>query len=439
MPPILSMASAAPMPLNVLFPFTGTWFGGSNECTMTLVDHFDPAAVAASFVLHDAGQAAEVLSRAGHGFALCEPLGEIDIAEEERIIAWFGERLGAAAAHIEASGADIVHVTECPASELWALAAAALDRPVVWHVHGPPSHLMGELPALAGTYICVSEFGRQALPPHLRAPAQILHNAFEPLVDIDRAAVQAELRTELGVSPETRIIGYCGRLSDRKRPDLFVEAAGRIAAEWEGPLAFVMLGDDRAGLARALEVQARMLGLAGCCFVVGYRPDAARLMAGMDILLVPALGETFGRVLVEAMAVGTGVVASDSGGHGEIIRNRDTGLLVAVEDAGALAAGALELLRDTALLEGVFRRAKGASAAYFDPQGAAKRMQGIYRDAVKNHRPAEIFSAALEIPLLRRSLAAAGGPLLAAARRSGLPLAKVMRLLPALAGRWLQR
>ncbi|MCH7572790.1 MAG: glycosyltransferase, partial [Planctomycetes bacterium] len=159
---------------------------------------------------------------------------------------------------------------------------------------------------------------------------------------------------------------------------------------------------------RQLEVRARVLGLEGRCFFLGHRREALELMAGFEILLVPALGEAFGRVLVEAMAVGTAVVASDSGGHGEIIEDGRTGKLVAADDPSALADGALALLVP-GLRDDIVANARADVPRFYRARETSLRVQALYDEVLgAPESPVSALAAVTDNKLLRQILGALG-------------------------------
>ena len=91
------------------------------------------------------------------------------------------------------------------------------------------------------------------------------------------------------------------------------------------------------------------LGLAQDVIFTGFRRDIPELLAAFDVLVLPSLEEAFGRVVIEAMACAKPVVATRGGGLPEIIRDKETGLLVPVKDPQAIAGAVLQLLADKAL------------------------------------------------------------------------------------------
>jgi len=154
----------------------------------------------------------------------------------------------------------------------------------------------------------------------------------------DHRSEREAARSELGVEPDAILIGMVGRLTHQKGFDLGLEAAGRLARELPAVRILVM-GDGplRDDLRRRIAA----LGLGERAQSLGWRPDAARLMAALDILLVPSRWEGFGLVLLEAMTQEALVVATPVGAVGEIVTDGVTGWIAASASADAL----LERLR----------------------------------------------------------------------------------------------
>ena len=101
-------------------------------------------------------------------------------------------------------------------------------------------------------------------------------------------------------------------------------------------------------------------------------------MAACDVLLVPAVEEPFGRTLIEAMLLGTVVVAAASGGNLEAIRDGVTGHLVAVDDAGAFAERTLGLLADPARLDAMADAARRDALDRFGLRRHAAAIMSVY-------------------------------------------------------------
>lgn len=164
-------------------------------------------------------------------------------------------------------------------------------------------------------------------------------------------AARRRIRDALGLGDETCVVGTVARLHQKKGLSDLIEAARQLRPQLPGA-AYVIVGD---GPERpTLEAQAAAAGLGGAVRFLGERTDIPELLAAMDIFAFPSLYEGHPNALLEAMAAGLPVVASDIPGNNEVVVAGITGALVPARDAGALARGIVALAGDPAL-----RRAQG--------------------------------------------------------------------------------
>ncbi|HUJ99209.1 MAG TPA: glycosyltransferase, partial [Stellaceae bacterium] len=109
---------------------------------------------------------------------------------------------------------------------------------------------------------------------------------------------------------------------------------------------------------------------------LGWRDDTAALMAAADVVVVPSRREPLGNVVIEAWAAGVAVAATASEGPGALITDDETGVLVPVDDARALAAAMRRLAQDKALAA----RLTAAGRAAYDAEFSETRVVALYRD-----------------------------------------------------------
>lgn len=152
--------------------------------------------------------------------------------------------------------------------------------------------------------------------------------------DFDPAA-----RRALGVPDGVPLVGTVGRVDRQKGPLDFVRMAAAVRRT-HPDAAFVIVGggpleEDVAKLAAELGVQVR---------VTGYRPDAARLAAGLDVFVIASLYEGLGRALTEALAAARPVAATCVNGVPDLVEPGATGLLARPADPESLAAAVSWLL-----------------------------------------------------------------------------------------------
>ena len=171
-----------------------------------------------------------------------------------------------------------------------------------------------------------------------------------------------------------------GRLSDRKGQKVLVEAVYQLRAAGRD-VRLKLVGDvfrEEHHFREGLERRISELGLQRWVSLLGERTDALELMAAADIVVVPSLQpEPFGIVVIEAMALGRPVVASDDGGPREIVTPGHDGLLVEPGDAVGLARAIGQLIDDP-VTAGRMGQNGRRTAQRFRPERLAERTLEIY-------------------------------------------------------------
>lgn len=158
----------------------------------------------------------------------------------------------------------------------------------------------------------------------------------------DASAVEAA-RRGLGVPEDALIVGTVGRLATQKGFAYLIQAVPEILRLCQ-QVWFVFAGDG------PLEFELRSLaaekGVAERCLFLGFREDIPQLLACYDLFVLPSLWEGLSITLLEAMAAGKPVVATDIKGNREVIADGVDGLLVPPADPQLLANAIVELLED---------------------------------------------------------------------------------------------
>jgi phosphatidylinositol alpha-mannosyltransferase len=279
---------------------------------------------------------------------------------------------------LERFAPDVVHAHEplTPSTSMWATLESPV--PVVGTFHSGASRSRAfdlAAPALRrvarrlAIRIAVSEAAAMFARARIGGDFEIVPNG----VDVSRFAGAAP--ADLGEG--TKLL-FVGRLDERKGFPTAVEAFARLAVDRPG-LRLVVVGDgpDRAaadGLASDLRDRIAFLGS------VPNR-DLPPIHAACDLYLGTSVGgESFGIVLVEAMAAGVPVVASDIPGYDEVVRDGLDGLLVPPRDPEALAAAAARVLDDPGLAASL-AAAGPRRAAEFDWEVVIGRIEASYRRA----------------------------------------------------------
>ncbi len=151
------------------------------------------------------------------------------------------------------------------------------------------------------------------------------------------------LKKELGIPENSLIVGTAGRLVPVKGPEFLVKASKYIISKYPDTY-FMFTGDGP--LEQDLKRKALEMGISDNIIFLGWRDDLVKIISIYDIFVLPSLNEGMGRVLVEAMALGKSIVASNVGGIPDLVIHGKNGFLVPPKNPKQLAKYIQVLLED---------------------------------------------------------------------------------------------
>ena len=287
-------------------------------------------------------------------------------------------------------GVDIIHTNDGRSHASWALAAKLAGSRIVWHHRGDPDARGTSLvaPILADQIVGVSEYSLPRRRWGKLSKARVIHSPFDVNVSVDRAQMRQRLVAELGCPDNAIICGYFGQYIKRKRPAAFIDAVAELERIADRPVFGVMFGEPKDPAVDA-EMQQRLncAGKKPPVRLMGYRDPGHEWIAACDALLITALNEPLGRTLVEAMLVGTPVIATQSGGNAEAVAP-DCGIIVPPDDPRAMAAADLELLNAPERRDELTRRARSMAEKRYTSEHHVTEVRKVYRElAEKRPRP----------------------------------------------------
>jgi glycosyltransferase involved in cell wall biosynthesis len=289
---------------------------------------------------------------------------------------------------------DLVHANTTRAA---LLALLARDR------SGPPviAHIRDWVPAGRFSRFVLSLVGRRAsavvansayiagqFDGLTQAPVQVIHNPVD-LERFDPSAVDgASVRQELGLDAGAPVLAVVAQLTPWKGQDDAVRALADLAGRG-GDATLLLAGSakfagagtqyDNVEFERGLRALSEELGVGERVRFLGERADVAAILAATDILLMPSWREAFGRIAVEAMAMGVPVVATNVGGPPEILESGVEGLLLEPRRPDLWGREIGQLLDDPARLAAMGERAT-RRAADFELGMHAEAVLGCYRN-----------------------------------------------------------
>jgi glycosyltransferase involved in cell wall biosynthesis len=293
--------------------------------------------------------------------------------------------LGAVWAHarvLRRFSPDVIHINQ---HHLWSgqygmIASMLAGAPSIGVVHGifPSSNQSQRLLTMAVArevrcFVGVSEFVAGAIEAKLRIPRTRVRMIPNGIATDDAQPVGS-------ANHDKGLITAIGRLAPEKGFDLILQALVSLS-----DVRLVLIGDGpERGL---LERLARELGVASRVRFVGWSDQPWSVRPRPSLLVVPSRRDAAPLVILEAMREGVPVVASQVGGIPELVKDKETGLLVEPDDVRALAAAIGQLLNDPASLAAMGERARVRMQSEFTLEVMTKRYEQLYREVAHGPTP----------------------------------------------------
>jgi len=211
----------------------------------------------------------------------------------------------------------------------------------------------------------------------------LVHNGID-VERFNRASVgfdRAQFLRSMGLPADCLLVGSVGELRTLKRHDDFIRAAALIVSKFPETY-FVLAGLDTSAsgeVRKDLERLVAELGLQDCFYFLGWLEDAEKLLCALDVFVSASETESFGLAIVEAMAAGTAVVATETEGAQEVIEDGKTGLLAPIGDVPRIAEGVCSLLANAGRRREIGASAKDAANEQFSLKRMVDEIEKIYQ------------------------------------------------------------
>jgi glycosyltransferase involved in cell wall biosynthesis len=195
-----------------------------------------------------------------------------------------------------------------------------------------------------------------------------------------RTARPVSVQEELGIPPDTPLVGIIARLNPQKGHTYLLAAFAKVVESL--PEARLLIVGD-GNLRGDLERQTRELRITRRVTFTGWRDDIPRIMADLNLLILSSLWEGFGLVLLEAMMMGKPIVASRVSAIPEIVVDGVTGLLVPPRDQEALAKAIIAMLQDKERAEAMGQAGRERVERYFSVERMVQQTEALYEELIK--------------------------------------------------------
>lgn len=296
------------------------------------------------------------------------------------------------AAFLRRERIDVVYCCSIRAVLLVGLAARVTRTPLLFYVNSALNNPVLDTIAFVLATRVVFQCGanRDDRYPLLRRWLNRRLGVIESGLDlavIDRVTASAPSPQALGVDPGPLNLVVLGLLNREKGVHVLLDALSRLGNRAQVRLWVV--GDqvtaDFSNYREQLEAQIVALGLQGCVHMAGWRSDALEFLTAMDVLIHPSFTEGMPRAVLEAMALGKTVIATQVGCCREVLQHDRNGLLVPPDDVASLTEAMDRVVGDAALRQRLGAAARAAIRDSYDIRDKVRSVQQMLLGMSKGH------------------------------------------------------
>jgi len=392
-------------PYRVLYFDHTSVLGGGEIALLNLLRHLDRKRITPMVVLCSGGPFADQLRNVCEVYVL--PLPERVRKTRKDSLGWrsvlnlrdfatvaiYSIRLARFAVKHDAK---LIHTNSLKADIIGGLAGRLVRCPVVWHIRDRieddylprlivrafrllcrflPTYVVANSQAVLKTLHLPGEQSQVAIPSGVDLRSRVVH---------DGTISPPDPAVSVGSGHKIALIG---RISLWKGQHIFLQAAATVRRRFPNAR-FKIVGAALFG-EQHYEMEVRQLGadlgLDDAVEFTGFCANVPELIVNFDIVVHASItGEPFGQVIIEAMAAGKPVVATDGGGVPEIVQNGETGILVPMGNVQAMADAICRLVADPALAKAMGLRGQQRVRAHFGVEQTARKVEAVYEAIITN-------------------------------------------------------
>lgn len=369
----------------------GRHFGGAEQVVLSLVKCFEPCRVDSSVLCLSRGLLLDILVDSAIPNYLIPMRSEKDV-----LVPLFKTiRL------IRDKNFDIIHTHTVRSNLIGRLAALLTKKKCVTHLHSPVRRDFADVKRgrrnefidsitrpIANHYIAVSQSLQRELIGKGMDPKSIttIHNGLDLAavnIEVSKQCGNKSIKKEFKIPDDAILLVLVALIRPRKGVEVLIRAIGQVKDRFPDLFLLVVGNDDISEdptYGRRLRELSSALGIESRVIFTGFRKDVIAILNQSDLMVLPSLfGEGLPMVILEAMAVGLPVIASNIEGVPEIIKNGVNGFLVAPGDSEELSDKITYVLNHRDILPSLKGKAVETIATEFDIQIAARKVENIYK------------------------------------------------------------
>jgi glycosyltransferase involved in cell wall biosynthesis len=295
---------------------------------------------------------------------------------------------------------DLVHTNSLKADIIGGIAGRLARRPVVWHVRDRiENDYLPQLVVRVFRLLCrviptcvianSAATLRTIRPNDTQGESSgVRDKAHKKAVVVHDGTIMTSARVVSAKNPGLFYVGLIGRISPWKGQHIFLQAAAHVFKGFPNAR-FVIVGAALFGENEYDQEVKRLpnqLGIEDVVEFSGFRSDVDQVIAGLDLVVhASTTGEPFGQVIIEGMAAGKPIVATNGGGVPEIVADGSTGILVPMGDAQAMADAICRILADPARAKEMGIQGRQRVENYFTVELTAGKVEAVFRNVLRRH------------------------------------------------------
>jgi glycosyltransferase involved in cell wall biosynthesis len=285
---------------------------------------------------------------------------------------------------------DLVHTNTIQSQLCASIATKLLGMKLLWHEHNiqPPGFRRRIITFLANILpdkiIAVSNAVRKSYLPYIRHPEKIItvHNGISIEVLHEAKESSTNIRKEFGIPEKMAIVGMMSVLRPWKGHEYFLKAATFVKKEYPN-VNFLIVGEEPLvkdkGYKKYLIDLSNQMGISDSVIFTGFRQDVVGILSQIDILVsASVLPDPFPTIILESMALGVPIVATNVGGVVEMIEDEITGYLVPPGDAVEMGGKILRLLNEPEKKREMGLKGKERAKHFFTVKKFINGIENVY-------------------------------------------------------------
>jgi len=372
-------------PLKILYFNPVQHFGGAEAVLVNIINGLDKFSFEAIVVTGNKGTFTEALDRFSISRRGIRPVQSTETGFIGVLINFIPNliRIGKI---IDKEKPDLIHDMTHDGFMYLSIWAKLKKVPLVWHPHIPWEKIRKRGRVLQKIFasvkldfiIFVNQFARNSYGSFSRPPWKIIPNSID--LKAYRRKKTDELRKKYTFPENELLVGHVARVVPGKGHDVFIEAAGLLSQN-ENNIRFLIIGDPHIdpSFTRELQKNLRERGLEETVRFTGFLSAPEEFLPCLDVLVMPSMSELQGLVLLEAMACGVPIVASDLEATRELIVHGVTGLLVPPGSGRLFAESIRKMIGDDELRKKITANAILKIRTRHSLRKNIRHFTGIYR------------------------------------------------------------